>query len=185
MQPRKAAPARIKIARAWVGSPELPMHLSVLDEKGLYHTCWACSTTQHARRDRAHIQSHSTGGSHDDPLNFLLLCARCHEKQPDTASRALQLRWLASAPSEVEVKMRGIQYVFRVLREQGITKEEMLQAEQEDPEIFKVRPKFAGNHEGNHYANFAWRLVEVLEARRMTQAEGSWASVLDAEETSW
>lgn len=58
-------------------------------------TCWACGNSGPAsfRPVRAHIHAARFGGR-DEPLNYFLLCALCHDEQPDAASREVQIDWL-------------------------------------------------------------------------------------------
>lgn len=71
-------------------------------------TCWACHTT--GNRDdwaplRAHIVGRRVGGS-EDPENFLLLCAWCHDEQHDCGSRNLVLAWARTHETYTERAVR-------------------------------------------------------------------------------
>jgi hypothetical protein len=104
---RSAMPSRHKIAEAWLKSPD-SLDREVVGEFGSTarecDVCWRCGGTPGcAGIERAHIVPDCRGGS-PEPLNLLLLCARCHKKQPDGMDRQTQLRWVCRGSSWSEMR---------------------------------------------------------------------------------
>ncbi len=94
MGTRKGPPTKGAIVRANM--------LSGLDESALGcdwdeadRRCWCCG--KRTKTEKAHCEPHMRGGP-NDPINFVLLCKRCHVESPDV-DRDVMLRWLADNSS--------------------------------------------------------------------------------------
>lgn len=112
---RKSIPSKETILSAWWGPLKDPTRKDKLAE--LTHgklqlptdtdRCWSCHALQDWWLDddgqidenknttiqRCHIVADSLNGS-NDPLNFVLLCERCHRRSPDTISPQIIFDWL-------------------------------------------------------------------------------------------
>tara|TARA_Y100000310_G_C20691665_1_gene822674 strand:+ start:2916 stop:3569 length:654 start_codon:yes stop_codon:yes gene_type:complete len=87
------------ISKAWVKDGGLLGDLHDLTATELKDICWGCWRPGHGRKqEKAHIEARAADGDNDDPLNYFILCGRCHLKQPDGLGRADQIRWLDTVP---------------------------------------------------------------------------------------
>lgn len=170
-----------KISEAWAGRAELPERLREHTAKELREECWACGTTTTNRRERAHIKPDHQGGDNNDPLNFFLLCPRCHRDQPDCVPRALQLRWLDTAPSEVEYHLEVARSTLRLLRDNGVTLAD-LEAVVESGINLTAGATTGAAHLQTQHANLAWNVLrnveDFLASRRRQAAKADWAAML-------
>ncbi len=104
---RDKMPSRLQIAAAWLKSTD-PLDREVVYEFGSTaeecNQCWRCGGGPGCNGiERCHIVAHCFGGS-VDPLNLVLLCRRCHEKQPDGMDRETQLKWICRGDSWAELE---------------------------------------------------------------------------------
>ena len=102
---RSGMPSRLEIAKAWLNSTD-PLDAEVVREFGQTpqecNLCWRCGGTPGGYGiERAHILAHSQDGGME-PLNLMLLCVRCHKKQPDGMDRRTQLEWVCRGESQNE-----------------------------------------------------------------------------------
>lgn len=65
----------------------------VINSEATWKEC--CKAWGKARLQRCHIVPRSLGGS-DEPSNFLLLCAECHDLAPDTIYPEMMFKWARS-----------------------------------------------------------------------------------------
>lgn len=104
---RDKMPSRLQIAAAWLKSTD-PRDREVVYEFGSTaeecNQCWRCGGGPGCNGiERCHIVAHCSGGS-VDPLNLVLLCRRCHERQPDGMDRETQLKWICRGDSLAEME---------------------------------------------------------------------------------
>lgn len=75
-------------------------NLALIKELQIEHpirTCWACRKEFFSSLPvRAHIEADKHGAISGDASNYLLLCNTDHSRQPDSAPRDYQMRWLKS-----------------------------------------------------------------------------------------
>lgn len=111
---RKTRPSKKEIVSAnatFIEEVLQPKHNEALEE--YEHFCWACGEA--TRLERAHVQAVAHGGSHE-PENFFLLCAYCHDEQPDGQPRDAQVRWLLSRPSFFLLFLRRGEEIWAAVR---------------------------------------------------------------------
>jgi 5-methylcytosine-specific restriction endonuclease McrA len=65
----------------------------VINPKATWDEC--CKAWEKAPLQRCHIVPRSLGGS-DEPSNFLLMCAECHDLAPDTIYPEMLFKWARS-----------------------------------------------------------------------------------------
>lgn len=106
-------PSKMEILKAyWGGSPECDISQDVLLLKthGKLRTpcdvdvCWCCHAIEdHPEYDikiqRCHVIPKSLRGS-NDPLNFVLLCDRCHRHSPDIHDKDSIFAWMEMKEDE-------------------------------------------------------------------------------------
>ena len=107
--------------------------------------CWSCGKND--TPERAHIVAESLGGS-ADPLNFLLLCSRCHREQPDTAPREAQMLWIRRRVSYLDYLSGVIYPIAKAGCDMGVTSEQW--------NAVGWPTEVAGQHSGNMVANAMW-----------------------------
>jgi len=105
---KKSLPSKEKILATWWGPLEIENRKDRLSE--LTHgklslppctdRCWNCGCLEDhpwytgiGQIERCHIIPKSLGGT-QDPLNFLLMCSRCHRHAPDTNDPLIMFAWM-------------------------------------------------------------------------------------------
>lgn len=87
---------------------ELNLDLDELDCR-----CWRCGQEKKLEKlQRCHIVADSLGGS-DEPSNFVLLCAKCHQESPDVDDPKYIWIWIKS----YRVEVRDLFWVYEALKE--------------------------------------------------------------------
>jgi hypothetical protein len=112
---REGTPRHIEIA---IAHEELLKELPNAPSNFFYasHSCWACGYTKDKYKpQRAHIVASAHGGSDDDPLNYILLCDKCHQEQPDGYPFDVQLVWLKNHDSELSVILASVSKIRNYL----------------------------------------------------------------------
>lgn len=92
---RPNPPTHRAIAKAWNKDMDDVAH------------CFACNYTGSTEKSwtrpnlvKAHVVPYSLNGS-NEPDNFVLLCVRCHELNPETTSRQYFCDWLEASPKSL------------------------------------------------------------------------------------
>ena len=86
-----------QIVKHWSAEPDfdecgLGVDVAEMIDKG-YPRCWRCGTTK--RPQRCHIIADSQGGV-DEPSNFVICCADCHDEMPMVGNQTIEdvLNWM-------------------------------------------------------------------------------------------
>lgn len=122
--------------------------------------------------ERAHIVPHSIAGSSDDPGDYLLLCADCHEYAPDVPDRAFMLRWVVAQPGRLPGYMGVLMERFErdpivrttIERLSSLPREEISRVMAEAASDKRVGLHFTKRHGARLSAGtVAWLILQHLE----------------------
>ena len=130
-----------------------------VDFSEAHERCWRCG---HKRKlERCHIVPASLGGA-DEPSNFVLLCKKCHEENPNVTDPQIMWDWL---------RAYAVPFYDTFWQEMGVAEYERIYGikfidevaarnmpEQDFNEILKLLEKAtskATHHFGNRYLNAA------------------------------
>ncbi len=103
----KNRPSIRRIVRAQEDLIKDMWSLSEIEDIAEYESiCWACEAElKHSKLYRAHIVSQKNGGD-NQPNNFVLLCKRCHEEQPDAVSKETLISWIKNHTLEINIQFQ-------------------------------------------------------------------------------
>jgi len=142
----------------------IPEHIMGCDFDEAHDRCWCCGCKRNT--ERAHMTPESLGGG-NDPDNFVLLCARCHEEAPDVSKEAM-LGWLEREHSVfygdrwARKAMRGAG-LFHVKDDDG---EKIDRALKSEPEIINAMKENVSTHFGIglSHGTIVWIIEEIMRA---------------------